>query len=127
MTWIFIVLAQWNNNPQADMWLYTLSQLWDIQSLLLLFKAPYLVVKQQLLNYPFYHFGLTQPFTTHKANTLPLYHKDSCGSVILLFGFLICRFWAYLMNVIPEMSCTMFFKHYSDSFYQNGETLIILI
>ena len=60
--------------------LYTLSQLRDIQSLLLLFKAAYLVVKQQLYILPF--------------TTLPLYHQDTCGSVkdILLFGFPICRF-----------------------------------
>ena len=48
---IFIVLAQWNNNPWVDMSLHldTLSRFRANESFLLLLNAVYLVKKQQTL------------------------------------------------------------------------------
>jgi hypothetical protein len=48
LSWIFIVLAYWNNSPLIDMsrHLDTLSWFWDNQYWLFLLKAAYLVEKQ---------------------------------------------------------------------------------
>ena len=48
-SWIFIVLAHWNNSSRIDMspHLYTLSWFWATQSLLFLLNAVCLAVKQQ--------------------------------------------------------------------------------
>jgi hypothetical protein len=48
LSWIFMVLAHWNNNPQVDMSLYldTLSWFWSNVSLLLHFNIVILVEKK---------------------------------------------------------------------------------
>jgi hypothetical protein len=50
LSWIFIVLAHWNNSPRVDMSLHsdTLSWFRANQSLFLLFNTVYLVEKQQI-------------------------------------------------------------------------------
>jgi hypothetical protein len=50
LSWIFIVLAHWNNNPWLDMWPHsdTLSWLQANQSLLFLLNAAFLAEKQQI-------------------------------------------------------------------------------
>ena len=60
LSWIFIVLAHWNNSPRADMSLHsdTLFWFWANQSLLFLLKVACLAEKQQI---PISVFGLTQP------------------------------------------------------------------
>jgi hypothetical protein len=60
LSYIYIVLADWNNNPWTDMSLHldTLSWFRANQSLLLLRNAVYVAEKQQITN--FIVFGLTQ-------------------------------------------------------------------
>jgi hypothetical protein len=50
LSWIFIVLAHWNNNTQIDMLPHsgTLSRFWANQSLLFLLNAVCLAEKQQI-------------------------------------------------------------------------------
>ena len=50
LSWIFIVLAHWNNSPRVDMSLHsdTLFWFWANQSLLFLLNAACLVEKQQI-------------------------------------------------------------------------------
>ena len=60
LSWIFILLAHWNNSPCIDMSLHSGTLFWfrDNQSLLLLLRAACLAEKQQIpIN--FIVFGLT--------------------------------------------------------------------
>jgi hypothetical protein len=59
-SWIFIVLAHWNNSPRIDMSLLSDTLFWfrANQSLLLLLNAACLAEKQQI---PISVFGLTRP------------------------------------------------------------------
>jgi hypothetical protein len=60
LSWIFIVLAHWNNSLWIDMWPYlnTLSWFWANQSLLLLLKA--CVLSGEAPNTNFIVIGLTE-------------------------------------------------------------------
>ena len=58
LSWIFIVLAHWNNSPRVDMSLHTLSWFRAIRSLLLLLNAVWLAEQQQK---PISQFGLPWP------------------------------------------------------------------
>ena len=60
LSWIFIVLAHWNNSPQIDMSPHsdTLSRFRANQSLFFLLTAAYLAKKQQNTN--FIVFGFTR-------------------------------------------------------------------
>jgi hypothetical protein len=70
LSWIFIVLAHWNNNPQIDMSSHsdTLSWFWAKQSLLFLLNAACLAEKQQI---QILVFGFTQ---SGLEPTIYLYH-----------------------------------------------------
>ena len=61
LSWIFIVLAHWNNSLWIDMWLHLDTLFWfrANQSLLFLLNAACLAEKQQNTN--FIVFGLTRP------------------------------------------------------------------
>jgi hypothetical protein len=50
LSWIFIVLANWNNSPQIDMLPHSdaLSWFWANQSFLFLLDAAFLAEKQQM-------------------------------------------------------------------------------
>ena len=60
LSWIFIVLAHWNNSTQIDMLLHsdTLSWFQPNQTVLFLLNAVHLVEKQKI---PIPVFGLTWP------------------------------------------------------------------
>ena len=75
LSWIFIVLALWNNSPRVDMLLHTDTLFWfrADQSLLILLNAVYLAEKK---NTNFIVFGMTRPELESTINRIRSKHAN---------------------------------------------------
>ena len=95
-SWIFIVLANWNNSQWEDMLLHseTLSWILANQSLLLLFNAAYLVEKKQLPSFFYSRWFDPTDYCTWCKYSNQLNHR--CGSWLYILNKYITTYWCFL-------------------------------